>query len=181
MTRTIVALFGISGVGKTTLARAVRELVPNMLHLQASELMRAALGQSSEALRTAPSDTIDRNQLVLIEAFRIEQNRHPDAPILFDGHSLIDTPGGLVDISAEVILALTPSHIVFLRDEPAQILARREEDRNRTRPPRTTLQIAESQSRALNNAQAYAETGKLPFLLLQPGENLRLAQVLQGA
>lgn len=54
----VVAMFGLSGVGKGGLAGQVRTVRPDVLHLEASALMRAAMGASGEAPRTAAAGAV---------------------------------------------------------------------------------------------------------------------------
>jgi len=68
MDRELSILFGLSGVGKTTMGRKVIGLDAGIAHLSASDLLKAAHSQSGEELRTAQQDRLVANQLVLKDA-----------------------------------------------------------------------------------------------------------------
>jgi len=144
----VVAMFGLSGVGKRWIARQVCARHPVVLHLEASALLRAALNQSGEAFRTAAEDVMADNQRRLAEAFVSAHAAEPDRPVLFDGHSVIDNDSGLVDIPAAVIAPLRPDHIVFVADTGAAIASRRAAD-TRHWPLRTADDLGQHQARAL--------------------------------
>lgn len=100
--RRVVALVGLSGVGKSTLLEdARRRLV--FEHLQASDLIKAERQErqgkpaAHDLLREG---NIDDNQDLLISGF---MRRAPEEGlIVLDGHTIIDTPDGLVEISPSV-------------------------------------------------------------------------------
>lgn len=121
-----IAVFGISGVGKT---RLVSEFVlgnGDYLHAQASELIKRGLQAvvDSNVLRTASAAKIANNQLGLIHAYDELRKANPNQHVLFDGHSVIDTDKGLVDIDIGVIKSLDPALIVFIEDAVEAIVAR---------------------------------------------------------
>lgn len=175
----VVAMFGLSGVGKGWIARQVCARHPMVLHLEASALLRAALNQSGEALRTAAEDVMADNQRRLAAAFASARAAEPDRPVLFDGHSVIDNDAGLVDIPAAVIAPLRPDHIVFVADTGAAIASRRAAD-TRHRPLRTADDLGQHQARALAMAESYAVTLSVPFDEVQPGEWERVSRMFDA-
>lgn len=175
----VVAMFGLSGVGKGWMARAVCARHPMVLHLEASALLRAALKQTGEALRTATEDVMADNQRRLAAAFAAARAAEPDRPVLFDGHSVIDNDAGLVDIPAAVIAPLNPNHIVFVADSAAAIAARRLADARR-RPLRTEDDLNRHQARAQANAQLYAAAFAIPFEVVRSGACERVGQLFDA-
>ncbi len=164
----VVAMFGISGVGKTTLAAAVVATMPSITHLTASALLRDENQQSNDELRRTDAGTIGANQAALVRAFLRQADRH--AHILFDGHSLIDTDATLIDIPTEVILALKPEHIVFVVANPHDISERRRLDPLRARPERSRAELQAQQERALANASEYARVAKIGITLVSAND-----------
>lgn len=161
------ALLGLSGVGKSTLLRALAERVAFM-HLQASDLIKAeqayrdAQPQSSEALRTG---AVLENQALLIAGFH-RASKSATTPIVFDGHSIIDGRDGLIEIPGEVFAALDLAAISFLQAAPATIAARRSHDIVRQRPLRDEATLAEHQERAITVARRAAGEIGCPFQIL---------------
>jgi adenylate kinase len=150
LTQPALALVGLSGVGKSTLLRAVSEHI-QFQHLQASALIKAA----REALAAAPVATddlrradINDNQMLLIEGFK--DARSPDASlVVLDGHTVVDTPSGLVKIAPEVFGALGISDFVFIAEDAEVIFQRRRADQTRNRPDRSPEELDEQQTQAL--------------------------------
>jgi adenylate kinase len=163
---TVVAMFGLSGVGKGWIAGQLSAHNPEILHLEASVLMRAAMRTTGEALRTAPADVVRDNQAKLLDAFRQAREAAPERPVLFDGHSIIDNDQQLVDVPLSV---LAPDLIAFIHDNPAAIRARRLADA-RSRPDRSVEALAHQQARAEAVARSYAIELKVRFLGLEAGD-----------
>jgi adenylate kinase len=155
-------MFGLSGVGKGWLARKLCEHRPEVLHLEASALMRATFNISSEALRTADAGALTTNQQGLVAAFTGARAAEPLRPILFDGHSVIDNDAGLVQIALEVIAGLKPQHIVFVSEVVSLIAERRRRD-TRSRPIRTLDELTRHQDCARELANSYAESLAISF------------------
>ena len=156
--RRIIALAGLSGSGKSTLLRALDGKMP-FTHLSASALLRkktarAGKPQDSEALRRGD---IDDNQHLLVEAFN-ETTREIAGDIIFDCHTLIDTPTGLQFIPPAVFRAIGITDIGFLSVDPQELTARREQDAGRPRPSRTAEELAEHQALAIAAARKIADT-----------------------
>jgi adenylate kinase len=166
----ITAVFGISGVGKSWLIGQLLEK-HDLVHVQASVLMREAKAKllnrsvDSEELRTGK--VVD-NQAMLIEAFealRLEENRD----IIFDGHNLIDSDQGFVEIPIEVIKALKPSSIVVIVDDPDAIAARRAADTGRVRPARKAAELQNYQDLVIRIARDHAARLQIPFTKIRSG------------
>jgi adenylate kinase len=162
--QSIVALVGISGVGKSTLLKAVADSV-QFQHLQASALIKEA--REANTRYSVSSDDLGRadisdNQALLVRGF--ENARSPNMPlIVIDGHTVIDTPGGLIRIEPPVFAALGVTQFIFLADDPQAISLRREKDQSRTRPKRSPEELEEYQTQALLNAFAAARHLDVPL------------------
>ncbi|WP_454762322.1 AAA family ATPase [Caulobacter segnis] len=167
-------MFGLSGVGKGWLAGQVRTVRPDVLHLEASALMRAAMGASGEALRTAAAGVVQDNQSRLVVAFVAARAGRLDRPVLFDGHSVIDNDHDLVEIPAAAIAALGACAIVFISGDPEVIRRRRLEDA-RTRPDRSAATLAHHQEQARAVARGFAQHTGVDFVEINAGDWQRLA------
>lgn len=167
----VLAVFGISGVGKSWLIGRFLE-THDLVHAQASALMREAKAKQlqhavdSEQLRTG---AVVDNQVLLVEAFDALR-RSETRDIIFDGHNLIDTNDGFVEIPFEVIEALRPSAILVVADEPAAIAARRAADTERVRPARSIEELHDYQQRVMAIAESHAERLGIPFARIRSGE-----------
>ncbi|PZO47805.1 MAG: hypothetical protein DCF16_17245 [Alphaproteobacteria bacterium] len=170
-----VCLFGLSGVGKTTLAKRVVARVPNVSHVTASALLRSALDLSAEQLRTESAENVRSNQDVLVQAFWRVCGNLP--VVLFDGHSLIDGEAGLIDVPLQTIIALKPAHVVFVHATVEEIVQRRASDAGRVRPARTPKQLSEQQPRAEKNARSYALAAGVPFVSTSADDDALVAEI----
>ena len=126
---TTIAVFGISGVGKSRIC-AILAARLGLAHAQASDLLkRAKLEESGGAVSSEDlrKGSVFDDQTMLVTSFRTfaaEKSRN----ILFDGHSLIDNDDTLIGIPLEVIKAISPAAVLFLCDEPQTIAGRRAAD-----------------------------------------------------
>jgi adenylate kinase len=116
-TPAVICVLGISGVGKSRMVADVTARIPGALHLQGSALIKLGLadpGVSSEELRRSGGDAILANQRVLVEMFGRAVSEHKGNLVLFDGHLVIDTDAGLVEVPQTVISALHPCALVHV-------------------------------------------------------------------
>lgn len=173
----VIGLFGVSGVGKSFFARELAALVPDLLHLRASELLRNAHGQSSEALRTASSEKIGANQTALLHGLVSARRGREHLPVVIDAHSLIDNDQALVPIAASAILPLGISLYAFLEEQPETIVERRRRDERR-RPERTAAELFRHQEMALEICRGYAAEGHASFLLVEATARSRSLRTL---
>lgn len=157
--RRIIGVFGISGVGKSTLISEARRAVPSSLHLQASALIKDGLRNpesTSESLRRRPGGQIRSNQDILVDSFWRAVNSQSCPVVVFDGHLVIDTDRELVEIPQKVIEELMPSVMVHVEDDVATIAIRRAQDQNRVRPVRSAEALAQHQRLSRKLCESYA-------------------------
>jgi len=178
----IVGVFGISGVGKTRLVGAAISSMPGALHLQGSSLIKQGLAAPlicSEALRKAGGDRIICNQRLLIAMFYRVVAEHSTSLVIFDGHLLIDTENGLIEVPQTVIAELQPKLLVHVEADPTLISSRRHADHNRTRPLRRTRTLAAHQARSRAMCRVYAEKAKIAMRTLQSDDVSGLLSICQ--
>ena len=169
MTQPVVALLGISGVGKSTVLNKLAGTIA-FQHVQASTIIKSARDAqvaTQLGVDELRSLDIDDNQALLISGFAAA--RDPAAPVVvLDGHSVIDTPQGLICIPPIIFAQLGVSLFVFLADDAAAIADRRRQDQTRRRPTRTSDELERHQNEALRNTFAAARLLNAPLMVFSP-------------
>ena len=173
MIKTVIAVFGVSGVGKSTLLGKIAAECPSkILHLQAGQLIKDRQRiTDSEKIRTVKAEKIIDNQNDLIEEFYQKCNISSASLVLFDGHCIVDNNIDLVPIPVSVIKALTPKHLVFVHDNPEKITARCLGDSSRQRPVRTAAYVDNAQKRAIDTCREYEKILGIPLDLILPDDS----------
>jgi adenylate kinase len=175
-------VFGISGVGKTSLITKALGCVPDCLHLQASTLIKRGFGDpalESEALRRSSGDRVLANQEILVTSFKSALAAQNPEIVIFDGHLIIDNDLELVEVPVEVIAALQPSRLIHVDDDVDVIARRRESDRNRQRPSRSLEELAHHQALSIDLCRRYASSLGVPLDTLAPDDAARLAEIVR--
>lgn len=161
-----IGVFGLSGVGKTTLINKFLPENPGYLHLQAGSLIKQGLAEKDtcrDSLRLKTSDGIDDNQRILIEQYHMAISEKADNTIIFDGHMVIDTDQELVEIPMKVIELLKLDKILSITASPDRILAQRSGYMSRKRPDRTIIDIDKQQKLSTHLCKEYAENIDISF------------------
>lgn len=162
MNAPVIIIFGLSGVGKTTLCKAFVRQYPQYIHLSASQMLREATGRMSEELRKSDTKTIRERQIILSAVLQEKRRGRDSSPVLIDAHSVIDNDRTLVPVPTSAIAAMKPTGLVFIAADPVTLLQRRTAD-SRERPLRTVDELREQQERAEGVAHAFAEELSLPI------------------
>lgn len=163
-----IAVFGISGVGKSTLIEGFIGKNPDWAHLQAGTLIKSELKNvDHDHLRLKDNEVIIENQNLMIDAFWREIEAGEYSKIIFDGHSIIDTGSEILKIPLDVIKVLKFSKIIFINVDENIILDRRNKDQTRKRPILEEKELIVHQSIALEQAQYYSQELSLPFNVLK--------------
>jgi len=176
----VVAVVGISGVGKTTLVRELADRIP-IKHLQASALIKAEqarLGLSactSEELRVGP--VID-NQSLLVSGFR-NALTVSDGAVVFDGHVMIDAGDRIIEVPDSVFADLGCDHIVVITEDPEIIARRRARDVARQRPVRSVSQISSQQHLSVEIAKRIAQSLGIPCTVIRSADPRTLEQLIR--
>ena len=165
-----ILVFGISGVGKTSLIQSSVKDFPNALRWRASDIISQAREMSDpERLRLLPPAELMRSQELLVEGFRARRKLSPSELVILDAHSVIDTDGGFFEVPVEVVSQLAPAGIVHVATEVAQIASQRTSDHSRVRPTRSAAQLAEYQARSIRACEQYSEALEIPLIHVNVG------------
>ena len=175
-----VLVFGVSGVGKTSLIAQVLPRLTDALTWQAGEIIGEARQTSDpEYLRTLPSDKLEESQELLVKGFHARAGQRNGRLVLLDAHAVIDTEHGLFDIAASIIARLEPIGLIHIEDDPAQILERRRLHAGRPRPSRTVEQLALYQDRSLGRCEHLARELALQLQRVISGDGERLERAVR--
>jgi adenylate kinase len=169
----LIAVFGISGVGKTTACISLVGRRPNFCHLSASAILSRASGLSQEQLRFAASDQVSANQAVLAKALQEEVSRCRSEFTLLDAQNVIDNGALLIEVPIDVVRLLNPIGIVLLEGNPAQVYERRVYDPRR-RPARMPEELAEQMQLIRTVTTDYARTLGIPIVMECVGAKFEL-------
>lgn len=162
MNQAVVALVGISGVGKTTFLRELAQEV-QFQHLTAGSLISAAKASEGTDRDRLRLSNIDENQRLLVAGFHLA--RDLSAPLLIvDGHVVIHAADDLHTIGADVFAELGTMGMIHLTASPERIAANRANDTRRDRPRLSNDELERHQNASLANATALCETLGMPLL-----------------
>lgn len=163
MTQQIIALLGISGVGKTTFLRLAQRTLP-FQHLTAGSLINRAREAATDrdALRL---QSVDLNQLLLLEGMALAIDPAFELVVL-DGHAVVDGVTGLVSVGFEVFAKLGVCGIAHLEALPGRIKQNRESDGSRQRPLYEASELLRHQEASALEAQRIADHIGVPFVRL---------------
>lgn len=176
MKQRVVALTGISGVGKTTFLRklsAAREFQ----HLTGGTLIAAARNKGSDARDSLRHADLEENQRLLIQGFALEKDPKANL-IIVDGHVVIDNNSGLARISSTVFESIDVSLILHLEADPVRIFKNRSEDTSRFRPIRDVETLAHHQAASREHARYVARSLQIDFCILSHGDHSLVADSL---
>jgi len=175
-----IFICGISGVGKTKLIESVIDRFPSAVTWRASEIIgQARKVTDSETLRKLAPGEIQQSQELLLQGFLARRGALPDALVLLDAHSVIDTESGFIDIPVRVIAGLAPSGIIHVSDDVARISERRLADPSRVRPERSLGQLAEYQQRSIALCERYSAALDLPLVEVRSGDWEAFAETIR--
>jgi adenylate kinase len=163
---TLIIVFGVSGVGKTTLCRDFAARHPEFLHLTASTLIRHSLRTTAEVLRCSSRDEILQNQLILRRALEGELKTQRASKCLLDGQCVIDNGREVIVLPSGLISPLRPSGLLLLEEKPEKIFERREADCYR-RPLRTVSELSEQIKINRSTVSDYSDALRIPFRVVE--------------
>lgn len=176
MKQRVVALTGISGVGKTTFLRklsATREFQ----HLTGGTLIAAARNKGSDARDSLRHADLKENQRLLVHGFALEKDPKANL-IVMDGHVVIDNNSSLARISSTVFEAIDVSLMLHLEADPVRILKNRSDDTSRSRPTWDVETLAHHQEASREHARYIARSLQIDFCTLSHGDQSLAADLL---
>jgi adenylate kinase len=164
----VIAVVGVSGVGKSTLLAEVFS-ESHFLHLEASQLIRSEMDKSAQTPEDLRLGPVISNQEYLIGGFKRATAGY-EGLVVLDGHSVIDTPHGLVKIPAKVFAEMGVSQIIVIQETPSLIYERRRKDMKRRRPSRSIDELAQYQRVSVSWASEIGRQISCPVSLIEKPE-----------
>ncbi|MCT8970708.1 ATP-binding protein [Microbaculum marinisediminis] len=179
MAAKVIALTGISGVGKSTLVRTLAASIP-LEHLQASALIAegrnvTGIAITQDQLRLID---IDENQRFLVEGFK-RKTKSSSGLVILDGHTVIEKDNELILVRPAVFQAICISGMVFLADNPSAIAERRRCDESRKRPLESIEEIRRIQEIAQEHAIAICRFLSIELYVYRPDEIAAITAIIQ--
>jgi len=174
----LIAVFGISGVGKTTLIDRFIRTHRNWQPLSASSLLVKLTGQDSHELRALDRQRIECNQSALIEAVCRQRTAEPGSNWLLDAHSVIDNGSEWVIVPLQVIAHINLDGLIFVHDDPLKILARRAADPQRLRPLSSLKRVEEEQTVAVQTCEMYSTQLRLRLHRIEADDFLEFSETI---
>ena len=180
MTPPVIAVAGLSGVGKTTLLSRVTPTIKVQV-LQASSLIREGRAQLGDAMAadTLRQRNIEENQQLLLRGFEAKADAAARI-IALDCHTVIELPEGTKRIGPNVFAGLRLSAMIFLTDDPAKIASRRAADTSRQRPATSLDRLVAVQGEAKEQARAICDALGIPLTLIGPNDDQAVASIFQS-
>ncbi|WP_409262085.1 AAA family ATPase [Pseudomonas putida] len=140
-----IGIFGLSGAGKTTLARSFSNLDKRLEIISASTLIKEWGGRIQ--YHELGRDRVSSNQSMLVDAYREFKAIHQYTVI--ELHSVIETEEGVIEIDTQVLRGLELDLGLFLKIDPAILVERRRMDSTKKRRVATALELELLQERAI--------------------------------
>jgi len=163
-----VLVFGLPGVGKTTLISNVLDCAHDCVRLSGGSLIQGELSEEDrDDLRKLSKGEVLSNQELLVFNFKKKKEKLAYKHILFDGHCVIKNGDQLVEISVEVMRRLEPDMIIFLDEDSETIVERRKNDNNRPdREQETLADINKNRGLQLSICKKYVEELNIPLKII---------------
>lgn len=174
----IIAVVGVSGVGKTTMLRTLCAKL-DFQHLSAGKIIgdERARRQEETAHDELRLADINDNQNLLIQGFLTTAETNTKLVIL-DGHTVIHAKDKLQPIPPEVFGELGIGMFILIRGNVDTIEKQRKMDQNRSRPELSRSQIEEHQDFAIDVTKFCADELKVPFHILEAGDEREFERVV---
>lgn len=177
----IVALVGLSGVGKSTFISSLKDQI-DFQYLSASLLIKNQkkllqnLNLKGDDLRFGD---INDNQKLLIDGFKKAHKVEADLTIL-DGHTVIDTPDCLIEIEPVVFKEIGVENFILLTETAEVISERRKLDQSRNRPILSVKELIEHQEISVNATAKAALDCRIPLLIVTSEQIKTVVNILKS-
>lgn len=168
----VIAILGLSGSGKSHLAKSIMRARPNILRMTAGSLLKQAFHTTGEKLRTAQSDRVRDNQFELASALASERAGQLERPVLLEAHAFIDNDRELVDVPTDVMASLGLAAIILVDAPATAVLGRRSLD-TRMRPRRNLTELRMQRRRLRELGERYTSALGIPLLIIDSGSRAR--------
>ena len=171
--RKVVAVFGLSGVGKsTTVAKVVAAADGLVASVNAGDLIGRRLtgGRETDGLRLLSADKIRSNQELLVEELAVARMARGSPVLLLDGHCVIDNGRELIWVPVDIVERLGIAAVVYLTGDSGEIRARRRSDSSRKRPDLDEDELVRHQQSGLAACMSYSVELGLPMMVVSPAE-----------
>lgn len=172
----IMALVGISGVGKTTFLKKLSSWI-DFQHLTAGSLIARARNVGKRPRDDLRLANVDENQRLLTEGFDLAWDRSA-SHIILDGHCIIHGDLAVQRIDSQVFSELGIRLMVHLEADPQQVKINRSRDLTRDRPSLQIEELGRHQAMSLAHAQNIASELKIDFRRLKHSDLDILREVI---
>lgn len=162
MSQIVVALVGVSGVGKTTFLHQLAQTL-SFQHLTAGSLIAEARSQSAASRDDLRLSNLDENQSLLVRGFECALNPRARLVVL-DGHVVIHNESGLHSVGSIVFSKLGIKLIGHLEADPARVHLNRASDVGRNRPIISIEKISDHQAKSRSEALKVAADLGIDFV-----------------
>lgn len=122
----IIGVFGISGVGKTTFTKLIKNRLPNILRYSASELIKNLDGEVN--YERLYGDVVFDNQKKLSIAIENILNEHVCKNVFIELHNIIETNNGVIYVEENILRGLHLDKVFFIEKDPRVIIENRLRD-----------------------------------------------------
>ncbi|MCQ1855375.1 ATP-binding protein [Neorhizobium galegae] len=164
MRHDLTVVFGVSGVGKTTVCAKLAKLHHEFRHITASQLISQpalSVGRSMDETQAAQAEIVER-----VCHLRESEPRR----IILDGHCVIRLASGLYQLPSEFIVALAPTMLILIEAEPETIWKRRVK-RDELAKARTVDEIGLELSMTRDTCFAYHHNLSIPLRVFKSDQS----------
>ena len=180
----IVIVFGISGVGKTSLIAQHVARDSGCVHISGSTVIEGILSSSDKqgtVRRDKDKRTLLKLQELAVREIHRESQSYGNKLVILDAHNVIDAADGLVRIPVSVFESLSPILLLFVYDDPKEIKMRRLEDTSRRRPNIRTSELACYQDIAFDTARSYSSALGIDLAQVRSGDLVAFQTVIDSS
>lgn len=172
----LVIVFGISGVGKTTVCSQYAQTRDYVRHYSASKLIE--LHRSTAAGRSRDQMLLDQLKLVeIVKSKRCDDSEHL---ILLDAHSLIVVQNEEVIVPTAIIAAMKPDGMIFLWASPEELAARRSFRGDAVDTITSFDEIKRLQLKALKSVECYSKELSSPLSIIDTDSGIDLGRAIDN-
>lgn len=177
----IIGVFGISGVGKTTVCTNLQQNVTNVKRISASDIIRTYGGLVD--YEQLSSKNVDVNQLVLIEGVRAlkiaNQNLTTPSIYLLELHNVLETPSGVQEVGVNIFRDLSLDLVTFLTKPAIDIAWQRQKDIKRERVLSSVDELEVLQQKAIQLFKVTFMTLDIPFEVITTNHYENLLGIIE--